>query len=123
MTAADVAAAYPAVSTRMAEYYQSRYMELEAEGLLPAATAVARLFAGNDRVEADATASDQDLDDALAAISDDGRARLAARESLNRLGYVWDPPGQLPPILWQAGIPSLMTYVFDRAVPTERSSA
>ena len=123
LTVADVAAAHSAVSTRMAEYCRSRYMELEAEGLLPAATAVARLFAGNDRVEADATASDQDLDDALAAISDDGRARLAARESLNRLGYVWDPPGQLPPILWQAGIPSLMTYVFDRAVPTERSSA
>lgn len=30
---------------------------------------------------------------------------------------VWSPPGQLPPIVWVAGIPSLMTYVVDHAPP------
>ena len=40
--------------------------------------------------------------------------RLAAREAVQRLGYIWSPPGQLPPVVWVAGIPSLMTYVLDR---------
>ena len=28
--------------------------------------------------------------------------RLAARESLHRLGYIWSPPGHLPPVTWVA---------------------
>ena len=40
---------------------------------------------------------------------------LAAREALNRLGYIWCPPGQSPPVAWSAGIPSLMKYVQDVA--------
>jgi len=40
-----------------------------------------------------------------------------ARDELNRLGYLWSPPGQLPPIVWVAGIPSLMTYVANHAPP------
>ncbi len=43
--------------------------------------------------------------------------RLEAREELNRLGYLWSPPGQLPPVVWMAGIPSLTTYVRDHAPP------
>ena len=43
--------------------------------------------------------------------------RLAAREELNRLGYIWSPPGQLPPVVWVAGIPSLMTHVRHHAPP------
>ena len=63
----------------------------------------------------DATATDRDLDVALAATGEDAAGRLAAREELNRLGYIWCPPGQLPPVLWGAGIPSLMQYVQDQA--------
>ena len=48
----------------------------------------------------------------------DAAGRLAARDALERLGYIWCPPGQLPPILWSAGIPSLMQYVRDRAAPS-----
>ena len=69
----------------------------EAGGLLEAAAAVAPLF----QRHSDATATDREID----------AARVAAREELNRLGYIWCPPGQPPPITWCAGIPSLMTHV------------
>ncbi len=111
LTAAHAAAAHPEVAARVTDYYQDRYRELEARGLLPAAIAVAPLF----QAGADATASDRAIDAALAATGADGAGRLAAREALNRLGYVWTPPGQLPPVVWVAGIPSLMTHVLDHA--------
>ena len=110
LTAAHAAAARPAVEARLTEYYQRRFRELEASRLLSAATAVAPLFDAMD-----ATATDRDIDRALAEIGLDADARLAAREELNRLGYVWCPPGQLPPVVWSAGIPSLMQYVLDQA--------
>ena len=110
LTAAHAAAAQPAVEARMAEYYQRRFRELEAGRLLPAAAAVAPLF---DAV--DATATDRDIDRALAETGLDVDDRLAVREALNQLGYIWCPPGQLPPVVWSAGIPSLMQYVLDQA--------
>ena len=111
LTAAHVAEARPDVAARMTDYYQERYRELEAGGLLPAAVALAPVF----RAAADATASDHEVDVALATTGADAAARLAAREALNRLGYVWCPPGQLPPVTWSAGIPSLMAHVLDHA--------
>ena len=111
LTAAHADAARPNVIARVTDYYQDRYRELEAGALLPAAVATAPLF----RTGAAATASDHAIDAALAATSADGAARLAAREALHRLGYLWSPPGQLPPVVWIAGIPSLMTHVLDHA--------
>ena len=116
LTAADAAAARPDVAARVADYYQDRYRELEARDLLPAAVAVAPLFQDG------ATASDHDLDTALAATGADAAGRLAAREGLNRLGYLWSPPGQLTPV-WVAGIPSLMAHVLDRAPPLPASAS
>ena len=114
LTAAHAAAARGEVSVRAAEYYQTRYRELEAEGLLAAAVAVARAFRGG----ADDEATDRAVDRALAESgAGDAQARLALREGLNRLGYIWCPPGQLPPMTWRAGIPSLTTYVVDQAGP------
>ena len=95
------------VTARVAEYYQDRLRELEAGGLLAAAAAVEPLF----QRHADAAATDHEIDAALAPTGMDAAARLAAREELNRLGYIWSPPGQPPPITWCAGIPSLMTHV------------
>ena len=108
---ADTAAVQPAVAMLMAEYYQDRYREIETAGLRSAAKAVALVF------QARATATDRDLDAALAddAGLGDAAARIASREALNRLGYLWCPPGQTPPIVWTAGIPSLTAYVLERA--------
>ena len=111
LTVADADAARPDVAARITDYYQDRYRELESRGLLSAAVAVGRLF------QAASTASDHALDTALATTGADAAARLAAREELNLWGYVWSPPGQLPPVVWSAGIPSLMAYVLDRAPP------
>ena len=38
--------------------------------------------------------------------------------ALQRLGFVWRPPGQLPPVRYQPGIPSLTAYVLDHAAPS-----
>ena len=111
LTTAHAAAARPDIEAQTTEYYQRRYRELEADELLPAALAVAPLF----QAGMEATATDGDIDAALAPTGMDGTDRLAAREALNRLGYIWCPPGQPPPVVWSAGIPSLMQYVLDQA--------
>ena len=111
LTAETVAAARPEVATWVADYYQSRYHELRGAGLMSAAVAVAPLFLCEN-----ATASEQELDAALAtAGAEDAADRFATLETLNRLGYVWCPPGQGAPMVWSAGIPSLMRYVLDHA--------
>ena len=111
LTIAHVDAARPDVAARVTDYYQDRYRELEARSLVPAAVATAPLF------QAAAAVSDQAINEALAATGADAAARLAAREALNGLGYFWQPPGQLPPVVWVAGIPSLMAHVFDCSRP------
>ena len=110
--AAELAeAVQPAVAAQVANYYQRRFVELEAEDLVPAAAAVAQLFEDNA-----ATASDQDMDAALATTGiDDAAKRYATREALNRLGYVWRPPNQQAPFRWHPGIPSLMAHVLNQA--------
>ena len=111
ITADVVAAAAPGVVASIADYYQSRYRELRAEGLLEAAAAVAPLFSAR----VDAAASEQELETALAAAGiDDADRRFRTLCGLNRLGYVWCPPGQVPPLVWRAGIPSLMTYILEQ---------
>ena len=113
LTEKTVATARPEVAAWIADYYQSRYRELRGGGLMSAAIAVAPLF-----LHENATASEQELDAALAATgSEDAGARFAVLESLNRLGYVWCPPGQGAAMTWCAGIPSLMQYVLDQAGP------
>lgn len=114
LTACHARAARRDVIAQVTDYYQDRYRELEARGLLRAAVVAAALFRAG---AATATATDRDLDAALAATGDHAAGRLAVREELNRHGYVWSPPGQMPPVVWVAGIPSLMTYVVDRAPP------
>ena len=101
-----------AVAARVANYHQRRFAELESEGLVPAAAAVAQLFAKRDA----ASASNQEVDAALALAGiDDTGDRNVQREALNRLDYVWRPPNQQSPFRWYAGIPSLMAHVLKEA--------
>ncbi len=112
LTTAATAAMQGAVAVRVAEYYEGRYQELAADGLLSAAAAVAPLFQSST----DGTASNQEIDSALVAAGiEDAADRFAACEGLNRLSYMWRPPGQLPPVLWSVGIPSLTTYILEHA--------
>ena len=112
LTTAATAAMQGPVAVRVAEYYEGRYQELAADGLLSAAAAVAPLFQGST----DGTASNQEIDSALVAAGiEDAADRFAACEGLNRLSYMWRPPGQLPPVLWSVGIPSLTTYILEHA--------
>ena len=112
IAAEDAEAVQPTVAAQVANYHQRRFAELEFEGLVPVAAALARLFAERDA----AAASNQDVDAALASAGIEGAGeRHAQREALNRLGYVWRPPGQQPPFRWYAGIPSLMSHVLKEA--------
>ena len=112
LTADHAKAAAPSVTAQVTNYYHRRYRELEADGLLRSAVTVASAFGAGGN----ACASDGDIDQALAAAGVEASRRLEVREELNRLGYIWCPPGQLPPVVWTAGIPSLMQYVRDQAV-------
>jgi len=115
-----VAAAMPQVAAEVTNYYQVRYAELEAAGLVAAAAAVAPLFQGGS----DEGASNQAVDEALAAAGIDAEEeRYQAREALNDLGYIWRPPGQLPPVVWRAGIPSLMAHVLAHAPKRQSPTA
>ena len=108
--AAAIASARPKVVAQVTDYYRSRYDELRTEGVLAAAMAVARIF----QARMDATAQEHELDAALAKAGfKNTTSRLLELQALNRLGYVWRPPGQMPPIGWIAGIPSLMTFVLE----------
>ena len=102
----------PEVTAQMADYYRQRFTELEAENLVPAAVAVAKLFECNGAADASDQAVDAALADAGAA---DAGARFATRQALNRLGYIWQPPNQQAPARWGPGIPSLMAHVLRQA--------
>ena len=108
--AAAIASARPKVVAQVTDYYRSRYDELHTEGVLAAAMAVARIF----QARMDATAQEHELGAALAKAGfKNTTSRRLKLQALNRLGYVWRPPGQMPPIAWSAGIPSLMTFVLE----------
>ena len=115
LTAAHADAARPDVAVRMTDYYQDRYYELDQSGWLAAAEQVAaRLQCAPRLTYAELKAA---IADGLAPNADHERVQ-AALADLQRLGFVWCPPGQQPPVRYEAGIPSLMTHVLDQAPAT-----
>ena len=115
LTADHAGAARPAVAALVTDYYEDRYLELEQSGWLAVAKCVA------DRLQTMPTLTYEQLKDAvasgLAANADPGQVQTALT-ALQRLGFVWRPPGQLPPVRYEPGIPSLLAYVLDHAAPT-----
>ena len=94
-------------------YYHHRRDELEREGLLDVASALARAFKGRDwMVQAE-------VDAAIAGTSprsrraDDRAETIRIRENLAAVGYVWNPPGERD--MWRPGIPSLMAHIEESA--------
>ena len=90
------------------DYYRDRQRRLKADGLLPAAVAIAEGLQGKE------DASEEFL---LNIIADELSVAPGSQQAdkilaaLTRLDFVWDPPGS---VLYESGIPSLMTYVLDQ---------
>ena len=107
------------VVARVADYYDDRYLELDRSGHLAVAEHVAALCR--------TTLSYEELKAAVAeglAPPDPPRQAVhAVLADLQRLGFVWRPPGQMPPARYAPGIPSLMDHVLGHASPAPRSGA
>lgn len=102
-------------------YYEERYDELRAAALVPAAEAVANLFAGREKRKAVpigkyeaavAGAVDDDIKAEAVAAGMRNPALWAQRE-LRNLGFIWSRIGSAHEC--EPGIPSLMDYVIWRA--------
>ena len=99
-------------------YYASRYRELSTRRLVPAAEAVARLFASRSAVPVHAfeAAVAGAVDPMLASKAkkegaDD--AAFWAEDELRNVGFVWSQVGG--ELMCEPGIPSLMDYVVNAA--------
>ena len=119
LTAAHSSAARRDVAARVGDYYEDRYLELDRSGWLAVAERVAAMCR--------TTLSYEELKAAVAeglASSDPPRQAVhEALADLQRLGFVWRPPGQTPPARYEPGIPSLMDHVLAHASPSPRSGA
>ena len=115
LTADHALAARPDVAARVTDYYEDRYLELDQSGWLAVAERVAARF------QSVPTLTYEELKSAVAAglapNADPGQAR-AALAVLQRLGFVWRPPGQLAPVRYEPGIPSLMAHVLAHGAPS-----
>ena len=112
LTAVHLDAARPDVTGRVTDYYENRYLELDRSDCLAAAEHVAARFRFRPTLTYEELKSA--VTECLGPDPDPGPVQ-AALAALQRLGFVWRPPGQLPPVRYEPGIPSLMTHVLDHA--------
>ena len=114
LTAAHAQAARSEVIARVTDYYQDRYFELDQSGWLAVGER------GATRFQSISTLSYAELKSAIVdglAPTPGPKSVPPALAALQRLGFVWCPPGQQPPVQYEPGIPSLMAYVLDCAQP------
>ena len=110
---ADMAAyetAKAAVDDRRRTFYGRRYDEISALGLLGIAAGLADAFADTRTLDPDSVRK------TIAYGRPDVAAELTvdqALEALVDLGYIWLPPGTES---YETGIPSLMSYLRERAI-------
>lgn len=98
------------VAGRRVGFYGRRFDEIESVGLLGVATALADAFADAARMEA------RDIRSVIAHArppTDDPQFDERALNTLVEVGYVWRPPRTET---FESGIPSLMSYVAERAL-------
>ena len=119
LTAAHSRAARRDVVARVTDYYEDRYLELDRSGNLAAAEYVAA------KARCRTTLSYEELKAAVAeGLAPPDPPRQAVHEALadlQRLGFVWRPPGPAPPARYEPGIPSLMDHVLVHASPSPGS--
>ena len=106
-------------------YYADRYSELETNGILASAEAVARLFVEQKNASISITAMRSTIDESIdkkveerAKNSGEIEAALWVENNLRNLGFIWSQFGNETSC--EPGIPSLMNYVTERA--SERES-
>ncbi len=114
ITRTDVEAVRADFEEKKGRYYLQRYNELQDQGLLPAARAVAEAFEKRDRLDG------AQLEAAVRrglGEPGNGKRTAATAKTLGHLGYIWRPDA-VP--TWEAGIPSLMDYVRTHAPAAEQ---
>ena len=104
VTTADTEACQSVFESERDDYYLDRFNELEEAGLLEAARSVAELFAERRQVR---------REEILSAVRrapgfEDRERAIAARRTLDHLGFVWQGRGTTA---WEPGIPSLMDFI------------
>ena len=105
MAVVDEAA--PDFEMTRARYYRTRFDELKAAGLLPAAREVALALRGKEQLPHGG------LGEAVRrATGNGGPEEKDAARALRHLGFVWRSDGAPT---WEPGIPSLMDYVLEYA--------
>ena len=116
IASSDAHAARSVVAARVTDYYEDRFMELDQSGWLAVAKQVGARFQSAPTLTYEALKAA--IGEGLALEPDHGSV-LDGLAALERLGFVWRPPGQSPPAQFEPGIPSLMGYVLEHhALPT-----
>ena len=114
LASSDVDAVRPVVAARVTDYYEDRFLELDQSGWLVVAQQVGARFRSAPTLTYEALKAA--IGDGLALEPDRGSV-LDGLAALERLGFVWRPPGQSPPARYEPGIPSLMGYVLEHHGP------
>ncbi|WP_424947396.1 AAA family ATPase [Candidatus Spongiihabitans sp.] len=109
LTSQEITEARTKIESRRSNFYEQRRATLDDLGLLPAAVAIATVFQDTETTTRDRLKE---------IIADNSPVDSLATQSVNehlqtfiRHEFIWNPPDS---ILYEAGIPSLMTYVLDR---------
>ena len=127
---AILGSAFKEFHVKRKSYYSERYNELEREGILTAAEAVARLFVSQEKNSISSGVIKSTIRQsfgwkrlwlrARALIGIDSEVRDVDAK-LRQVGFVWSQIGQEE--FCEPGIPSLMDYVAERARDRERPEA
>ncbi len=115
LTAEQVEIVAPAIDNFRQDLYAERRTKLLREGLLPAAYAIAEAFQDTQKfIEDDLVLL---IKDTLPADKADDRHAANRLQTLVAMDFVWRPPSTL---LYEPGIPSLMTHVLNNQRGLER---
>ena len=109
LSSEEVVGAKPVIESHRITFYKERRDTLEKKKLLSVSVAIATLFQQTETITKDTL-----VDIIVDNFSDDPIARDLANDhllTLIRHEFVWAPPGT---DLYEAAIPSLMTYVLDK---------
>ena len=109
LTDEQVDIAEPNVNGEKQSFYAERWSRLLKDGLLPVAQIIAAAFQNTSKYTEIALVLL--LRDALPADQAEDQHIASVLQALTRQDFIWRPPGT---DLYEAGIPSLMTYVLDQ---------